>query len=355
MSDQRLRRALFAGAAAGVLFAGPALAQQEQCAQRLDQIEQQLSQADLESQRQEDLNQVIEGARLLADTGDQQGCMNVVAELDDLMTTLEEADRLETAQGGQQEQAGGAQGQAGDQGQAVQQTERSIQQGEHALEQDDVEGAQQALDEASSSIQQAKEQASEQARQQLEQAEQQIANARQAIGEDDVEGARQALQDAEQPIQQAMAQQDQAGRQTSQAGQQAAATDQERQQEQAAATGQGQQQEQAQVTEENPLAAMPASDVIGSEVKNQEGDTVAEIVDIVKRQGQDDLYAVLSVGGFLGIGDKEVMVPVNKLQVSQEGEIVMVNVSEEQLRQMPPYEEEGFESTAQLEQPPAQQ
>jgi PRC-barrel domain len=82
---------------------------------------------------------------------------------------------------------------------------------------------------------------------------------------------------------------------------------------------------------------------------------VAEIVDLVKRQGQEDLYAVLSVGGFLGIGDKKVVVPVDELDVRQDGEIVMANASEDQLKQMPEYEEQGFESTAQIDQPPAQQ
>ena len=49
---------------------------------------------------------------------------------------------------------------------------------------------------------------------------------------------------------------------------------------------------------------MPASDVIGADVVNADGDTVADITDLVKRTGEDQLYAVLSVGGFLGIGDK---------------------------------------------------
>jgi hypothetical protein len=108
-------------------------------------------------------------------------------------------------------------------------------------------------------------------------------------------------------------------------------------------------EEETELTDENPLAAMPASEVIGAEVQNQQGDTVAEIVDLVKRQGEEDLFAVLSVGGFLGLGDKEVVVPVNELQVSQEGEIVMVNASEDQLKGMPEYEEEGFESMAEVQ------
>ena len=99
---------------------------------------------------------------------------------------------------------------------------------------------------------------------------------------------------------------------------------------------------------------MPASDVIGTEVQNAEGDTVAEIVDLVKEQGAENLYAVLSVGGFLGIGDKKVVVPLEELDVGQEGEIVMANVTEDQLRNMPEFNEKGYESTAGLEEQPAE-
>jgi hypothetical protein len=51
------------------------------------------------------------------------------------------------------------------------------------------------------------------------------------------------------------------------------------------------------------------------------------------------------------------VVPVDELDVGQDGQIVMANASEDQLKQMPEYEEEGYESTAQMqqEQQPAQQ
>jgi hypothetical protein len=479
MFDQRLRRALLAGTAAGVLFAGPAVAQ-EQCTQRLDQIEQQLGQAKLDPQRQSDINHVVEGARLLADTGDEEGCMNVVAELDDLMTTLQEADRLETAQGGQQaeqaqaggqaEQAGETSGplmtQTGDQSQTGQQGQAQTQAGAEPAPGDTSAGQMtqtgdqpQAGDQQAGNRAQAQEEVTArvtidqpqpqvvvkqkppkitvripkpiitvrlpkpevqiempdpevqveqfdpdiqvvmgqpdlqlqgteaqggQGQQQVsadvqferdqqqqpeveilteepevrveqEDANVEIAASDEPQGQQLTEGQQQALAapSNEQPTPTAKEQLDESAgadepegqpqptqaRQEAQPERDMAATDQE---------------EQVQVTEENPLAAIPASDVIGAEVKNQDGDTVAEVVDLVKRQGQEDLYAVLSVGGFLGIGDKEVMVPVNELQVSQDGEIVMVNASEDQLKEMPEYQEEGFESTAQLEQPPAQ-
>jgi hypothetical protein len=103
---------------------------------------------------------------------------------------------------------------------------------------------------------------------------------------------------------------------------------------QAQAEEQAAKPEQPQATVENPLAKMRASDVIGAEVKNQEGDDVAEIADLVKQPGADEVYAVLSVGGFLGLGEKKVIVLLDELQVGPEGKIVMANASEERLKQM---------------------
>ncbi|HEX5796367.1 MAG TPA: PRC-barrel domain-containing protein, partial [Geminicoccaceae bacterium] len=121
----------------------------------------------------------------------------------------------------------------------------------------------------------------------------------------------------------------------------------ETQQEQQQAADAGQQELQETAAVESPLAAMPASDVIGADVVNAEGETVADIVDLVKRTGEDQLYAVLSVGGFLGIGDKKVVVPINDLDVTQDGQIVMANASEDELKNMPQYEEEGYETAQQ--------
>jgi ribosomal 30S subunit maturation factor RimM len=58
-----------------------------------------------------------------------------------------------------------------------------------------------------------------------------------------------------------------------------------------------------------------ASDILGVNVKNAAGDTVGEVKDLVILRDQQVLQAVLSVGGFLGIGDKLVAIPYDKLQV----------------------------------------
>ena len=138
MHIPRLRTALLASSALVFVASGPALAQEQDCTQRLDEIEQQLSQAQMDQQRQQDIQEVIRGARTLADTGDQEGCMQVVAELEDLTQLLEQQ-----AEGGQQgqeqaqqpaqqeQQAQQQQAQAGGQqqsgGQGLQQVEQFVQ------------------------------------------------------------------------------------------------------------------------------------------------------------------------------------------------------------------------------------
>jgi hypothetical protein len=70
----------------------------------------------------------------------------------------------------------------------------------------------------------------------------------------------------------------------------------------------------------SPLAAMPASEVIGANVVNAEGETVAEVNDLVTRLDDDRLFAVLRVGGFLGIGARDVVVDLEELDVGPDGD-----------------------------------
>src|SRR5918995_1665810 len=102
MVIRRLRSALLASSGLVLLASAPALGQEQECTQRLDQIEQQLAEAQLETQRQEDIQQVIQGARTLSETGDEEGCMRVVAELENLTQLLQEQG---TAQAGQEQPA----------------------------------------------------------------------------------------------------------------------------------------------------------------------------------------------------------------------------------------------------------
>jgi hypothetical protein len=77
-------------------------------------------------------------------------------------------------------------------------------------------------------------------------------------------------------------------------------------------------------------------------VVNANGEEVAEIEDLVVDQNQVH-YAILSVGGFLGIGDKKVAIPLDQLQLGEDETYLMSGETEEQLEQMPEYEEDQYQ------------
>jgi sporulation protein YlmC with PRC-barrel domain len=63
-----------------------------------------------------------------------------------------------------------------------------------------------------------------------------------------------------------------------------------------------------------------ASKLIGTNVKNNEGDTIGDIDDLIISGGDKTVQAVVSVGGFLGIGEQHVSVPYNELKISRMNE-----------------------------------
>jgi sporulation protein YlmC with PRC-barrel domain len=85
-----------------------------------------------------------------------------------------------------------------------------------------------------------------------------------------------------------------------------------------------------QAEQTNPQKMMRASKMIDQLVFNEQGEEIGEVDDLImSRQGKIK-KVILSVGGFLGIGDKLVAVPFRSLKISDEGRIVY-NVSREQL------------------------
>jgi putative membrane protein len=115
---------------------------------------------------------------------------------------------------------------------------------------------------------------------------------------------------------------------------------------------QGKQQQAATAPEQQPATAagqaatqaeQPVSleEVLGAEVVNAAGDEVGEIEDVVLDQN-GAYYAILSVGGFLGLGEKKVAVPLDQLELAEDQVYLMATASEEQLEQMPEYDEQQY-------------
>lgn len=91
---------------------------------------------------------------------------------------------------------------------------------------------------------------------------------------------------------------------------------------------------QNNVSHENVLA----SNVTGTSVYNAQGDNLGEVHDIVigKRDGKVK-YAILSIGGFLGIGEEHNPIPWAELDYSEQRGGFVINRSREQLSSAPRY------------------
>ena len=109
---------------------------------------------------------------------------------------------------------------------------------------------------------------------------------------------------------------------------------------------------------QNDTQFLADQEVIGRNVANVKGETVGTVADLVMDQDQKLVGVVLSVGGFLGIGDKWVAVPVDQIDfpTADQPARLRVEVTEEQLTNAPDFmTKEDQEAAQQAEQAQQQQ
>jgi sporulation protein YlmC with PRC-barrel domain len=82
-----------------------------------------------------------------------------------------------------------------------------------------------------------------------------------------------------------------------------------------------------------------ATKLIGTTVQNDKKEKIGELDDIVIGREKDRvLFAILQVGGFLGLGAHLVAVPYNSLQIDDTGRsIVLPGASKDALKKLPVY------------------
>ncbi len=86
------------------------------------------------------------------------------------------------------------------------------------------------------------------------------------------------------------------------------------------------------------MATNRASRIIGANVLNERNETVGEIEDLILNASGAAPMAVLSVGGFLGIGARLVAVPLSELNFNAERERWVLNgATKESLQARPAY------------------
>ncbi len=92
---------------------------------------------------------------------------------------------------------------------------------------------------------------------------------------------------------------------------------------------------------------LSGTSIIGDDVRNAQGEDLGDIKDIMIDLNSGRIeYAVLSFGGFLGMGDKYFAVPWEALSVDQKEKCMVLNVDKETLKEAPGFDKDEWPNFA---------
>lgn len=97
----------------------------------------------------------------------------------------------------------------------------------------------------------------------------------------------------------------------------------------------------------NHNVTLSATSVIGDKVKNHQGEDLGKIEEIMLDTDNGRIsYAVLSFGGFLGMGDKLFAIPWNALHLNTEEKCFRLDVNKERLENAPGFNKDNWPNMA---------
>ncbi|MGG5823571.1 PRC-barrel domain-containing protein [Falsiroseomonas sp. HW251] len=101
----------------------------------------------------------------------------------------------------------------------------------------------------------------------------------------------------------------------------------------------GSQPQQAAVASSGGMALQSVQDMVGKNVVGSNGRDAGEVQNLLIDKAGRVRAAVIEWGGFLGIGDRQALVPIDRLQLSQGGnDRARLNMTREELEALPRYD-----------------
>jgi hypothetical protein len=91
------------------------------------------------------------------------------------------------------------------------------------------------------------------------------------------------------------------------------------------------------VTTPNSSTSADANKLIGQNIHNGQNDTIGEVKSVRISQAGQVEAVIVGVGGFLGLGEKEVALDWKDLRVSDDGRKVTANLTKDQLKALPEF------------------
>lgn len=90
-----------------------------------------------------------------------------------------------------------------------------------------------------------------------------------------------------------------------------------------------------------------SSSITGQNVYNLKDENIGDIKDLmIDPNNAEVVYAVLSFGGFMGIGNKLFAIPIEALQFSDKDETIRLDVDKEKLENAPSFDKDNWPMTA---------
>jgi hypothetical protein len=79
-----------------------------------------------------------------------------------------------------------------------------------------------------------------------------------------------------------------------------------------------------------------STEIVGSSVVNEHNEKIGTVDDLIIEPSEKVPFAILSVGGFLGVGDHLVVVPFDSLKISKD-KIELPGATKDELKAMPEF------------------
>jgi sporulation protein YlmC with PRC-barrel domain len=100
------------------------------------------------------------------------------------------------------------------------------------------------------------------------------------------------------------------------------------------------------------LDTMSTDEIVGKPIVSRDGEEIGSVDEVVSDPTSQQKFAVVDVGGFLGVGQKSIVIPFDELQMSGDDRI-QSDLTRETLQTKTEYSPGDYESVTGSDQPPA--
>lgn len=90
------------------------------------------------------------------------------------------------------------------------------------------------------------------------------------------------------------------------------------------------------------LGSMQVSELEGMTVINMQDEEIGDVQEVVKHNDTGDLYAVITVGGFWGMGGTDIALPLAEMQLEDDQLVFQQTYGEDELENGNEYDEERY-------------